>query len=66
MCSARSAELDENIVLTRDLDFYKRITVPALRGRARMVGHDRGGRGAIGWGTPIENVRYQGDASQTQ
>ncbi|XP_057492420.1 uncharacterized protein LOC130778017 [Actinidia eriantha] len=36
------------------------------RGRARMVGRGRGGRGATGRGTPIENVGDQGVASQTQ
>ncbi|GFZ00999.1 hypothetical protein Acr_14g0006340 [Actinidia rufa] len=35
-------------------------------GRARMVGHGRGGRGATGRGKPIENVGDQGAASQTQ
>ncbi|GFZ15651.1 hypothetical protein Acr_25g0000600 [Actinidia rufa] len=36
------------------------------RGRARMVGRSRGGRGATGRGTPIEDVGDQGVASQTQ
>ncbi|GFZ02112.1 hypothetical protein Acr_15g0007210 [Actinidia rufa] len=36
------------------------------RGRARMVGRGRGGRGATGRGTPIEDVGDQGVASQTQ
>ncbi|GFS42036.1 hypothetical protein Acr_00g0077830 [Actinidia rufa] len=35
-------------------------------GRARLVGRGRGGRGATGRGTPIENVGDQGVASQTQ
>ncbi|GFZ18303.1 hypothetical protein Acr_27g0000420 [Actinidia rufa] len=36
------------------------------RGRARMVGRGREGRGATGRGTPIEDVGDQGVASQTQ
>ncbi|GFZ06878.1 hypothetical protein Acr_18g0010480 [Actinidia rufa] len=36
------------------------------RGRARMAGRGRGGHGATGRGTPIENVGNQGIASQTQ
>ncbi|GFZ12730.1 hypothetical protein Acr_23g0011150 [Actinidia rufa] len=36
------------------------------RGRARMAGRGRGGRGATGQGTPIEDVGDQGVASQTQ
>ncbi|GFZ14663.1 hypothetical protein Acr_24g0008530 [Actinidia rufa] len=36
------------------------------RGRARIMGHGRGGHGATGRGTPIEDVGDQGVASQTQ
>ncbi|PSS08047.1 UPF0648 protein like [Actinidia chinensis var. chinensis] len=36
------------------------------RGRARMVGRGRGGRDAIGQGTPIEDVGDHGVTSQTQ
>ncbi|GFS37320.1 hypothetical protein Acr_00g0051380 [Actinidia rufa] len=36
------------------------------RGRARMAGRGRGGYGATGRGTPIEDVGDQGVANQTQ